>query len=289
MQARHATISVIILLSVVPIACFGTTADNSGSKQIINPIARHAVTEAPEERLARKLLKAVADNDLGKVAHLIETRHANVNATDKAGRTVLHIAAQSGFVEMINYLAPKISNINARTTSNITALGLAIQNNHAACVIALLTHHAATDLVTVSDDISYGAINLAVFCCNAAMIDVLVPHIADIDMPVKGHTPLMVAIDKDGFDSVLFETLISHGANIHACDNDGLTPLHWACKRRNEYAITRLLELGASPHAKTKELLTKPLAYAIIAECPATIIKLIREAVQAHPEKPTGK
>ena len=56
--------------------------------------------------------------------------------------------------------------------------------------------------------------------------------------------------DNDNSQSArILYRLLENGADINAVDNDGLTPLHWACKLGNTGAIRRLLDAGASVHA----------------------------------------
>ena len=53
----------------------------------------------------------------------------------------------------------------------------------------------------------------------------------------------------NGNYKLILYRLLESGADMNAVDNDGLTPLHWACKLGNKWAISLLLNLGASVHA----------------------------------------
>lgn len=67
-------------------------------------------------------------------------------------------------------------------------------------------------------------------------------------------TPLFFAISMNRPE--IFEYLIEHGADIHAADNSGLTPLHISAFTRpykdSSALAKRLVELGADIEAKDK-------------------------------------
>ena len=60
---------------------------------------------------------------------------------------------------------------------------------------------------------------------------------------------------------ILIKFLHRQGANIHATDEQGATPLHWAVQNSSKEAFITLLALGASPLAVDYKLNT-PLHYA---------------------------
>jgi ankyrin repeat protein len=55
--------------------------------------------------------------------------------------------------------------------------------------------------------------------------------------------------------------LIDQGADLHANDNYGRTPLPWACRYGNAEVVKALLEKAADVHAKSNSGLT-PLHWA---------------------------
>ncbi len=77
----------------------------------------------------------------------------------------------------------------------------------------------------------------------------------------------------------LVQLLISHGANVNYCDQEGLTPLHWAAFRDLEETceISRfLLDCGARPNATDPDGRT-PLMLAVAYKENVDLVKLLLE------------
>lgn len=51
-------------------------------------------------------------------------------------------------------------------------------------------------------------------------------------------------------DAISVDLLLRHGASIHATDNSGLTPLHWAAVKGSRACIRYLLEAGSDLDVK---------------------------------------
>ena len=72
---------------------------------------------------------------------------------------------------------------------------------------------------------------------------------AEVDIRDKWHiTPLMLAVDNP--TTTVCNLLLDHGADIHARDVFGWTPLHWAVSWtfRDVHVVRNLLDQGADPH-----------------------------------------
>jgi len=85
---------------------------------------------------------------------------------------------------------------------------------------------------------------------SVAFVQDLIKRGATVDIrDQEGKTPLHYACDcrHVSFAKVLLE----HGSNVVCEDNDGATPLHWACDKVNVALATVLLEHGADINAKT--------------------------------------
>jgi ankyrin repeat protein len=65
------------------------------------------------------------------------------------------------------------------------------------------------------------------------------------------------------------ERLVAAGADPNAVDENGETPLHFACDRGQLEAVRALLLAGADPNAREEQGQT-PLMYAVVCECDAT-------------------
>ncbi|OUM61947.1 hypothetical protein PIROE2DRAFT_22380, partial [Piromyces sp. E2] len=90
-----------------------------------------------------------------------------------------------------------------------------------------------------------------------------------------GQTPLMIASQLN--NEVIAEFLIEKGAEIDVKDNNGITPIMWACEKENEHNSTLvklLVEKGANVNVKDKNGFT-PLYHACIKENESNVEVLI--------------
>lgn len=77
-----------------------------------------------------------------------------------------------------------------------------------------------------------------------------------------GRSPVWHAASVGACASIAI--LLGHGAKINLVDDEGLTPLHAACREGRSSAVQLLLTMGASPHIETSTLNLTPLHYAAL-------------------------
>src|SRR5690606_36679187 len=70
------------------------------------------------------------------------------------------------------------------------------------------------------------------------------------DINVQGLFKSGTALHKAGYKTA--QILIDRGADIHATDVDGNTPLHTAASRTEPEVVSMLIEAGADPNARNK-------------------------------------
>lgn len=87
--------------------------------------------DAPGAQDRRPLHRAAGGNHKDAVVFLIEQKNATVDQTDKPGRTPFHWAAMGGHVEAGGALLDAGANIEAATTSGMTAMHAACEAGHA--------------------------------------------------------------------------------------------------------------------------------------------------------------
>lgn len=96
---------------------------------------------------------------------------------------------------------------------------------------------------------------------SESLIDLLLKDRPPLDVVTTiGTTPLMVAC-KFG-EKLLATKLIRHGANVHARDNNGWTPLHCAASNGKAQMIPLLVANGAEVEAKIPRYGDTPLHFA---------------------------
>lgn len=117
--------------------------------------------------------------------------------------------------------------------------------------------HFAQQWYGAINELKFTPLHFAAFNGNYDHAQELITSGADIHaQDCLGNTPLHYAIIEDEDDQIFFDKevakfLIDHGANIEAKNQQGLTPLHLAACNSKEKGIIFLLDLGANINAQT--------------------------------------
>ncbi|KAF8770210.1 Ankyrin-3 like protein [Argiope bruennichi] len=159
------------------------------------------------------LLQAVTKGNFKMVEILLKPGADYLNKDTKVKNSVLHIAAASGSLEIIESLIDKKVDINFRDSSGATPIHMAAKEGHR---------------------------NVLEYFLNLGM---------DVDeRGENGWTSLHYAAS--GNHSKICRFLFEKGANVNAVSKDGATPLHTAAEMGKLDALLALLEIGAFYDAK---------------------------------------
>lgn len=173
---------------------------------------------------AAQLESAVEVGDEQKVVELIKDG-ANVNESDKLGKTALHVAALKGHRNIAKILLDNKADPQAADWNGYTPLHFAAKNGHQAIVELLLANGANVDARSSN----------------------------------TGMTPLLWAAWEGKNDVVM--TLLKRNANANVVDNSGFAPLHRAAQFGYIDVVKTLVNGGANINLKEKYGRT-PLDYA---------------------------
>lgn len=155
-----------------------------------------------------ELFDAVKKGDAERLNDLIK-KGVDLNCQNDMLLTPLHVAAECGYIAIIEILLKGGANINASGDYGMTPLHLASREGHLEVVKILLDRGA-----------------------NVKKVD-------------KGRqTPLHFACSHNHYDVV--KLLLKYGANIKALDVNGITPLHDACLGHNPEMVKLLLDEKAN-------------------------------------------
>eukprot|EP00397_Hematodinium_sp_SG-2012_P021703 GEMP01022441.1.p1 GENE.GEMP01022441.1~~GEMP01022441.1.p1 ORF type:complete len:581 (+),score=145.98 GEMP01022441.1:147-1889(+) len=211
---------------------------------------------------------------------LVELK-ASPAADDKYGRTPLHIAAMDGRVEECELLISLKAETETATKCE-TPLRIAIRAGQHACIVRLVECKADID----SKDAAEGGtpMHLAAVSHILPCLDNLIKLRADLEKrDAFNLTPLHLAARTNGYEAVIMlvtrgakvggvggarnqtalhmavvfsaletiKTLLEHGADIEARDDQGCTPLHVAVQHSSGDALDILLDKRADPDLTT--------------------------------------
>ena len=149
-----------------------------------------------EDEMTTALIKAISIGRLVDVRRLVDCG-ADVNAANKYGDSLLHMAARTGNVAIAEFLVSKGAAVNADADNRPT------------------------------DQIGYTPLLWAAECGHVDMVRFLISKGADVNAANRyGDTPLFWA-SFDG-NAAIVEFLISKGAEVNAANQDGDTALKLA-------------------------------------------------------------
>ena len=162
---------------------------------------------------------AIINGNFEAVKILI-THGANVNATDKKGRSPLHLSSHNAddvdyYLDKKNYGKDLISDVMKRFNE---------------------THWRSTN-----DPVSYGA-------DSGNIIRELLLNGADSNIKdIEGETPLHYAAFFCNYEALvaLLDETINKNLNVNPVDNNGFTPMHWAALNINKTHVELLVNKGA--------------------------------------------
>jgi len=171
----------------------------------------------------------------------------DINSQEDFCCTALHLAANSGKKDIVEFLISKGAKVDARDALGlgVTPLYYAAMHNYEDIADLLLAKGADVNAKN-KDRGECTLLYYAVWDHSKDTIKLLISKGADVNVKDDaGYTPLVYAIWEDDKDMV--ELLISKGADVNAEDNDGLTPYYWAAMQGSKDLVELLTAKGATP------------------------------------------
>jgi ankyrin repeat protein len=220
-------------------------------------------------------LLAALSKDHGKIAELLLKHGANVDARETTGETILLKVLsqpQHNLVNIVKFLLKHGADVNARDGLLRSSLHLAEDSGQLQLARILLEHNANANF---QNDDGKAPLHLLSQHLGHSEGDILrhalllLKHAAEVDIRDKDNkTPLHLAIQCERFK--LAGILLEHGADATAENNLGETPLHILSGSRitNDSEgdvlnlVRHLLKLGAKVNGRDKDEET-PLHLAI--------------------------
>ena len=199
----------------------------------------------------QELIFLIVEKPCPKTLDFLLKQGISPHTANQFQQTLLHLAAQAGQGLNVTCLIEHGANPNAQDLSKRTPLFLAVLQNHRPTVQLLLPK---TD-VTLTSIEQETLLHAAAFYGYTPLLQEL------LDTPSckqlieaqdhDGKTPLHKAVWMDPKPDVV-ELLIAHGANPHALNPYGYTPLHWAAKHGHLKSVQILMEQKVDVHALNK-------------------------------------
>uniref|UniRef100_A0A670XW27 Uncharacterized protein n=1 Tax=Pseudonaja textilis TaxID=8673 RepID=A0A670XW27_PSETE len=212
----------------------------------------------------------------------------DVNATNSANETLLHIAASHGHLEIIDYLISKGVKLEVKDNKGRTPLHRAAEKGHDKAVNRLLQAGAymysldqegktPLHLANQNQHIHHNFLHRAALKDDSDLVQVLLKNGALVDArDERGQTALSYAASQGHEKTV--KVLLEGGAKV---DSRNQTPLHVAAIYNRGALVDLLIEGGAKIDAVTTDLFT-PLHMASDKGHTDVALKLLQHKANVH-------
>uniref|UniRef100_A0A673YE52 Transient receptor potential cation channel, subfamily A, member 1b n=1 Tax=Salmo trutta TaxID=8032 RepID=A0A673YE52_SALTR len=245
--------------------------------------AIHAAAFAGAKKAMEVILKAGEE-----MGHSIEE---HINVLDKSCCSPLHMAVRGGNVDIIKFCIQKGAKIDQQQMDRSTALHFACSQGATEAVKLMLSSYSRVDsIINLPDGAYQTPLHRSTIFDHTELAEYLISKGADIDyIDCKGLSPLLLATNCGAWRTVAL--LLSKGANVNikdksgcnflhlailqpkglknltgdilqvtqhditvdVTDNEGCTPLHYACRLGIHESVKNILVLQVSLERKSKD------------------------------------
>jgi ankyrin repeat protein len=265
-----------------------------------------------EKKMTLEFFDAVYRGDSLKVHQCLENDDSLKYKENEFGLSGIHIAAEKGFLEMVQYFLERGMDVNTQTSKQLyTPLMIASKRNQKHIVSFLLSQNANSSLLNYKN---WTAIMYAISKSNVEIITILIEHgdiftekqlemiqekenlveaayLGKLDhvkfyIEQKKIHPDNPLSDKDGANALMRASHQGHLdivkyliqkalANINYQSKDGSTALMWASRKQRMDVVKFLLENGANTQITDVDGWT-----ALTASCRRGNLEAVKELVK---------
>eukprot|EP00899_Mesostigma_viride_P001574 jgi/Mesvir1/11417/Mv25117-RA.2 len=224
-------------------------ADTEGLLDVSSPIsAQLADMDVADD--GRTLLHVAAQAGRLNIVRRMVAGGANKEAKDKDGQTPLYIASKEGHLDIVMHLVARGANKEAKDKYGWTSLHIASVNGR----LDIVKHLVASGANKEAQDENGGTpLHIASGSGHLDIVMHLVTSSVNKEAKDKDErTPLHIASINGFLDIVMH--LVASGANKEAQDEDEFTPLHSASRRGHLDIVKHLVASGANMEAQGKSV-----------------------------------
>ena len=200
----------------------------------------------------RSCLHLAAENGHLEICKaLLQKYNFDIHATDDSSWTVLHGAAWSGDLELLQYLIENGSDGFSKTKNGRSCLHIAAEQGHLNICRMLLQRY--NFLNHERDDDGLNVLHSAVLSGELELLQYLIENGSDVFSKTKDGRSCLHLAAEQGDLNICRMLLQSYNFVIHETDDDGLTVLHSAVLSGELELLQYLIENGSDVFSKTKD------------------------------------
>ena len=216
-------------------------AVEQGSVEVVQALLSHGADVNKSDKHGKTALFAAAEQGNVEVVQALLSHGADVNKSDSDGWTALFAAAEQGSVEVVQALLSHGADVKKSYVLGKTALFAAAEQGNVEVVQALLSHGAD---INKSDADGSTALFAAAGQGNVEVVQALLSRGADVNqMFGLGWTALFAAAEQGSVEVV--QALLSHGADVNKSFVLGKTAFFAAAEQGSVEVVQALLSHGA--------------------------------------------
>ena len=229
------------------------------------------------------LALAVLNNSIGNAKALLLGK-ADPSICGDHHWSPLHVTAERNYAKMAELLCSVGANLNATNHQGYTPLVISVARDSQGVAGTLLKNNANPDMQSELN--GWSALHFAAQEDNHVMGELLCNFNADLNARThESNTPLLIASMKHSKHMV--SILLNRKADANACDSHGWTALHCAAQANASEIIPLLCANSADCEAKTVKRNT-PLAIAAIHNADVATEELIKLGVDVNAKNCDG-
>lgn len=245
--------------SILTSALFGET-------DAVACLLDYAVAHPKEGHWSKHLTEFFNESDsIMRICLCLQKANA-INRTNSDGRTLLHIAAEQGHINLVTSLVSCGAKVDIADSNEWLAVHCAGFAERTAVLKFLLEQITEScgklqEIFNKEDTTSRKRtmLDVAIMNQNIDMASILLGHSMNPQSGIDPNSairdwrkdvPLIGYAAENGYAEIL-SILLQHGADIEKSDNYGWRPLHLACYRGHTEIAKILIHAGADVHAST--------------------------------------
>jgi len=207
---------------------------------VTTTLAGLALSAQPRDEQGEALFTAAQQGDIDKIKALL-AEGVDVNKSNPAGVTTLHVAVGAGQQEVCAFLLEKGADINAKAYNSQTPLHWAAIAGRKDVVELLIAKGADANAKNVR---GHMALDFAIKAGHKEITEVLLDALSGEDLA----STLLSAVQSGNKE--LAAQVLDRGADVNTQASFGLTPLHLAVEAGRKEIVTMLLERNADVDIK---------------------------------------
>ena len=224
----------------------------SGELELLQYLIENGSDIFSKTKVGKSCLHIAAENRYFKICRvLLENHHFDIHARDDYGWNVLHCAAFSGDLELLQYLIENGSEIFSKTKVGRSCLDITAEKGHLQICKALLQNFNFD--IHGRDDNGWTSLHYAALSGDLELLQYLIENGSDIFSKTKAGCNCLHVAAQNGHLKICRELLQNHNVDIHSRDDDGWTSLHRAALGGDFEILQYFTENGSDIFSKTKD------------------------------------